>query len=179
MKKFFKKNETVETEQPSKSKKGFAMLFTVLVVSLMLAIGLGIADLTFKQTVLSSLARDSQAAFYQADSGVECGLYYTENGPGGGKFSSSLPAAPNNPTDPAAPGTLDCGNNRVDLIGDQSFTGYFVYQEETPNNRANSPCFSVIIDMVSDPNKTTIKSRGFSTCTNTARQVERGLSVTF
>jgi len=170
MKKFFKQQ-----------KKGFAMLFTVLVVSLMLAIGLGISDLTYKQTVLSSLARDSQAAFYQADSGVECGLYYTQNGPGGGDFSPQLLATPINPGDSSAPGTLQCGNNTVSLVGNQSSTGLFVYQEVAADGSSlnTAPCYSITIDMVTDPNKTSISSRGFSTCVNTARQVERGLEVIF
>ena len=46
-------------------KKGFALLITVVVVSLILSISLGISNLTFKQTILSNLAKDSQISFYE------------------------------------------------------------------------------------------------------------------
>jgi hypothetical protein len=161
-----------------KKDKGFAMLFTVLIVSLMLAIGLGISDITFKQAVLSGLARDSQAAFYQADSGVECGMYYT-NGPTGDQFPKGTLATedPNNPQQAAATHQLNCGNSVATLLLDQSYTDYFVYQEQVSSG--NQPCFTVIFDKSTDPTKTSISSRGFSTCQSTARQVERGLNVTY
>jgi len=151
------------------------MLFTVLIVSLMLAIGLGISDLTFKQTILSSLARDSQLAFYQADSGVECGMYYSENL---GQFprGTLVQEDQNNPNGGAAPRSINCGNNSASLVPEQSYTDYFVYQEKVATG--NLPCFSIIFDKT-DAVKNIISSRGFSTCSSTAQQVERGLSVTY
>ncbi len=52
------------------------MLFAVLTSSVLLAIGLSIFSLTIKELALSSSGRESQAAFYAADSGIECGLYW-------------------------------------------------------------------------------------------------------
>jgi hypothetical protein len=52
------------------------MLFAVLTSSVLLAIGLSIFNLTIKEIALSSSGRESQAAFYAADSGIECGLYW-------------------------------------------------------------------------------------------------------
>ncbi len=66
---------TYLTQSKKQNKKGFALLFTVLIVSLILSIAIGIANLTLKQAMLSNLVKDSQAAFYQADSAVECGIY--------------------------------------------------------------------------------------------------------
>ncbi len=154
-----------------KKNEGFAMLFTVLVISIMLAIGLGIADLTYKQSLLSNEARDSQLAFYQADSGVECGMYYDLHQgqlPRGTTVQGSDGAA-------GAPQQFTCGDNTMTLVPGQSFTDHFVYQEDITGNQ---PCFSVTFDKT-DPVKNMVKSRGFSTCNATAQQVERGLQVQY
>ncbi len=52
------------------------MLFAVLTSSVLLSIGLSIFNLTVKEIALSGSGRDSQAAFYAADGGVECALYW-------------------------------------------------------------------------------------------------------
>lgn len=60
----------------SERQRGFTLFYAVLVASLMLAIGLAIFNITFKEFVLSSGARDSAGAFYAADTGLECALYW-------------------------------------------------------------------------------------------------------
>jgi Tfp pilus assembly protein PilX len=62
--KFFKKN-----------KKGFALLFSVLVSSLLLTIGLSIFNIALKELAISRASRQSIYAFYAADSGREYVLY--------------------------------------------------------------------------------------------------------
>jgi hypothetical protein len=57
-------------------KNGYAMIFTVLIISIVLSVSLGLANTFFKQQTITSLARDSQTAFYMADSGLECMLWY-------------------------------------------------------------------------------------------------------
>lgn len=56
-------------------KRGIALLVTVIFMSVMLAFGLSLASLAYKQSVLSSIAVQSELAFYAADSGLECLLY--------------------------------------------------------------------------------------------------------
>jgi hypothetical protein len=170
MKKFFKKkNKTSSAQGYSASKKGFALLFTVLVISIILAIGLGISDVTYKQTILSSLARNSQLAFYQADSGVECGMYFDVQG---GIFPRGTTAADAASKDP----TIYCGDNTLTFTPASSHDDYFVYTEQTPNG--TDPCYSVTFDKT-DPVHNSVSSRGLSTCINTAQQVERALNVTY
>lgn len=55
--------------------KGFVILFSMLVSSLILLISAGIFNVVQKEVVLSSSARESQRAFYAADSALECALY--------------------------------------------------------------------------------------------------------
>ncbi len=141
------------------------MLFTVLIISIILSIALGIADLTYKQTILSNLANDSQAAFYQADSGVECGMYYDLH----------LGELPRGTTINQAPNQFICGANTMTIVSAQSYTDHFVYQEDISTSQ---PCFSVIFDKT-DAVKNSVSARGFSTCLTTPRQVERGLNVQY
>lgn len=58
-----------------KNKKGFALLFSVLVSSLLLTIGLSIFSIALKELSISTATRQSIHAFYAADSGLEYAKY--------------------------------------------------------------------------------------------------------
>ena len=158
----------------SNAKAGFAMLFTVLVISVILAIALGISDITFKQTILSNLAKNSQLAFYQADSGVECGMYYDTTV---GQFPPATADNPDGTTVDKAPLQLTCGARTLSLVAAQSHNNYIVYQEDVADG---SPCFSITFDKTyTATEKNRVSSRGFSTCQSTPQQVERGLNISY
>lgn len=148
------------------TKSGFAMLFTVLVISIIMSLAIGIANVTFKQNLLSSIAKDSLIAFYAADAGVECGLYYDFTV---GLFPKDLPVA-------SAPDTLACGNNTLSKVSDMSYTNYIVYRENITD--ANKPCRNLVFDKT-DATVSLVQSRGYSVCNNTPRQVERALEVRY
>lgn len=71
--------------------RGFTLLLAALVASIVLALGSSIFVIARKQVTLSSLGRDSQFAFYAADTGAECALYWDIRQ---GAFGSSTPATP-------------------------------------------------------------------------------------
>jgi len=56
-------------------QKGFALLFSVLVSSLLLTIGLSIFGVALKELAISTASRQSIHAFYAADSGREYALF--------------------------------------------------------------------------------------------------------
>lgn len=58
------------------TQSGFALLLTLIVVSVVLAIGLSLLDITLKQFLLSGTARDSEVSFHAAYAGAECVQYY-------------------------------------------------------------------------------------------------------
>ncbi len=58
------------------AQRGFTLLLAALVASVVLALGSSIFTIAKKQVTLSSLGRDSQFAFYAADTVAECALYY-------------------------------------------------------------------------------------------------------
>jgi hypothetical protein len=61
--------------ETKKENKGFALLFSVLVSSLLLTIGLSIFNIALKELAISTASRQSIHAFYAADSGREYILY--------------------------------------------------------------------------------------------------------
>src|SRR3989344_881292 len=73
------------------SSRGFTILFAVLIGSILLAVGIAIFDITVRELRLSSIARESQIAVYNADSGAECALYWSLPTQDRVTFSTSSP----------------------------------------------------------------------------------------
>ncbi len=57
-------------------KRGFTLFFAILIVALLLAVSTSISFLASKQLQLLTLGNQSELAFYAADSGMECALYW-------------------------------------------------------------------------------------------------------
>ena len=166
-KNILKKNRELSAIPAHAGQTGFAMLFTVLIVSLILSISLGISNITLKQTVLSSLAKDSQVAFYQADTAVECGMYYD--------LLDSFPLG----TDPSAVSIIYCGNDEFRIDETQSYLDYLVFSQN--NFASTSPCSTIIFDKVTNAgtNEAIVQGLGYNVCTANPRQVQRALQVTY
>lgn len=60
----------------AKGEQGFTLLIAALVSSVVLALGAAIYTIAVHEITLASLGRDSQFAFYTADSVAECALYW-------------------------------------------------------------------------------------------------------
>ena len=67
---------------PQRSK-GFALLIAVLVSSVVLAVGISMITITLKEYLFSGVGRESEIAFYAADAGMECALYWDTSSQGG------------------------------------------------------------------------------------------------
>ncbi|HUO50129.1 MAG TPA: hypothetical protein VMU25_00975 [Candidatus Paceibacterota bacterium] len=59
-------------------KRGFTLLLAALVSSIALSLGTSIYTIVSKEILLSSIGRNSQFAFYAADTGAECALFWDE-----------------------------------------------------------------------------------------------------
>jgi Tfp pilus assembly protein PilX len=53
-------------------QSGFALLITIVVISVVLAVGISLLNITVKQINLSITGRDSEVAFSAAQAGIEC-----------------------------------------------------------------------------------------------------------
>ena len=90
--------------QAAKNEKGFALLFSVLLSSLLLSIGLSIFSISLKELAISTASRQSVYAFYAADSGLQCALYWDTK-------AGQIPTLVNDQNT----GTIKCGGKSMTL----------------------------------------------------------------
>ncbi len=150
-----------EINVPENLQKGFVILFTVLVSSIVLAIALGITNIALKEVLLSGSARDGEYAFFAADTGAECALYWDIKHAAFGQ----TPIVP------------DCRGSSVTMTASSS---PFIF-----NFDSASGCAVVTVDK-SDPTITKIESLGYNmdcnvlqTTPENPRIVERAIRVTY
>lgn len=171
-------------------KAGFAMLFAVLVSSVLLSIGLSIFNLTIKELSLSSSGRESQFAFFAADTGAECALYWDFKG-----IDIFATSTDGRSPSPSSPDCADTFGQAPQVITNSNYvttyTGYPAgrasnyavtqFNLTIPNSAGNyCAIVTVIKDSSSGLLRTTIDSRGYNTCTaSDPNRLERALKVTY
>ena len=148
----------------NKLKHGFTLLLSILVVSVVLSVGLGIFDIMTKELKLSGIGRESQVAFYAADAGVECFFYWEIKHPD--LADSAFAYYDSNPP------TISCAGNSF-IIPAGSNGPYGPYNL----NLSNSSCAK--IKVTKNGLTTTVESRGYNTsCDSTsAFKVERAIRL--
>ncbi len=62
-----------------KSNRGFVILFAVTISAILLSIALGVATIALKEVKFSTSARDTNDAFFAADTAAECALFYDKS----------------------------------------------------------------------------------------------------
>lgn len=142
---------------------GYAILFTVVVVGIISMITIGLANSAYKQTVLSSVARDSATAFYQADIGSECALYADKM-----DFFR----------DDQTLTEFNCAGYNLRYAGLTS-DGYNLSPE---NEISSAKCFRINVVKTNngDALLTDVVSKGYNICNKSKlRTVERGIKVSY
>ncbi len=132
------------------NQQGFALLMTLIVVTVVIAIGLTVLDLSTKQVRLSTNAKDSEIAFHAANAGMECARYWRRQS--SALMESGQPISPSCFSVVAADARL-AAINPSDLSGDgEAYLYKYSFSWGTsPNNR----CTKVInLVMVADPTGT-------------------------
>lgn len=66
------------------------MFIAVVIMTVLLLVSFAVVNIAIKGTIFASSGRDSQLAFYAADAGLECALYW-DNVPGTSKFDPVIP----------------------------------------------------------------------------------------
>ncbi len=148
------------------TERGFTILFAVLTASLLLAVGIAVFQVTLKELLLSSSARDSQFAIYAADTGIECALYWDSiGGFATGTGQQTINCASQSPVFDESP-TFPATSTFTLTLLEESGTG--------------APCVTVDVGKYTSPTRTIIVSRGYNTCEEgSPRRVERALRVTY
>lgn len=147
--------------------RGFTLLIAVVLTSVLLSVGLALLDIALKQVTLSSTARQSQYAFYAADSAMECALYWDQQM---NVFRWDFPGSQGN-----SALNVKCGGFDV--------TNYVVSQASVRITTYDVPCAGGGINASVEVHKnqvgvTNIYANGYNTCNqNDPRRIERGLKV--
>lgn len=171
---------------------GFTILYSLLVISLLISISLGIFDISLRDFSLSQSAAESQVALFAADAGMECALYYDLKFLGGNLAFATSTVNPQTALTP--PFTYTCGvPPLVPSVASVSYnspsdtavtilTQYLSTLSGTNTANTEGPCAIVTITKTSGGGNTSIDSRGYNICTNTTattRRVERGLHTSY
>lgn len=150
---------------------GYAILFTVVIVSIITLITIGVSSTANKQLVLSSLSKDSQIAFYQADVASDCALYL--------EVTYDLEKD-------VLPAKILCG---LDSSGNDYYLDLNLLEQSegrvslefNPTSEfinSNKPCFSITLNK--NFTETVVRANGYNICNkNSPRSVERTIEVKY
>ncbi len=149
-------------------QRGFTLLIAVVLTSVLLSVGLALLDISYKQIMLSSTARQSQYAFYAADSAIECALFWDQKR---NAFQYG-----------ASPTPIRCANTQI-TVTSTTTSGYKESGFYTPcinNTQAKVTVYKYQAGGSDTCNggTTCIYADGFNSCNvSDARRIERGLKV--
>ena len=148
----------------SRQGRGFTLLLSILVVSVILSVGLGIFDIMTKELKLSGIGRESQIAFYAADAGIECFFYWEIKHPD--LVDSAFAYYDSNPP------TISCAGNSFSIPAGSNGP-YGPYNL----NLSNNSCAK--IKVTKSGLTTTVESRGYNTSCDSASsfKVERAIRL--
>ena len=201
------KGSGVENFKISQVKEGgFTLFVAMIVTALILSIGFSIGNIVLKEITLSSSGKESQIAFYAADSISECAIFWDRKDANGvdaigiSPFATDTPAFDPNAircgtgVDGVTPGKLgaftqDYGNDigptaQADAL--YATTSFYASFQDVGGDASIVACGKVTISKT--PSKTIIDARGYNvgysgdsvtgSCNLTnPRTVERGLRV--
>lgn len=139
--------------------KGFLLILSLVIISIILSIGLGVFFIIIREFQLASYGRDSQIAFHAADSGIECAMYWDIK-----QNAFDL--------------DVDEGSNII-TCNEQNFSvgGAPDGIDEFDLNLGNNSCVHIEVDKIVN---TIIEARGYMPCdAGSTRKVERGIRMTY
>lgn len=157
-------------------QRGLTLLIAIVTTSVLLLISFVVVNVSLKQILLASSSQQSQYAFFNADSGLECAIYWDL------KFSYSYFAT-------STPNIISC-NGQTISTGSQTVPTIPPQSSLIGGGGAGNPdsifsitlpkgCAIVIVKKNSNGN-TTIDSKGYNNCSSSAqRRLERGITITY
>ena len=159
----------------AKSSDGYALLLSVVVSGLILAIGLGLLSIIEKALTLSSAGRESQIAFYAADAGSECALFWDRKNEGrlSSVFATSTSSVP--PVSGIFCAGTDIASTWIilDVTANSANTSFDITLE-------NGACVTVVVQKTNSGRKTLVESRGHNSCSPTfPRRIERAIRASY
>ena len=143
----------------SSNRKGFTLFLAILITSIVLGASIGFSIFVLRELRVSAIGRESQKAFFAADSGAECALYWD---------LKQVPSAFSTTTT----STINCAGSDYTVGGPSGISNFTL-------NFDNGSCTTVKVDKNNYPN-TIIYSYGHNTCDSSdPNRVERALNLIY
>jgi len=144
-------------------EKGFTLFIAIVITATLLLVSTGIISIAVKEAFLTTASRQSQEAFYAADTGIECVLYWDLKNPSGiSAFATSTTA------------NISCNNQGFTVggaTGESKFTLTFLPAKY---------CAELFVLKRSVQPKTSIESLGYNDCgSSNPRRVQRALKASY
>lgn len=178
-----------QMKRHKKTQKGFTILVAVVTAGVLLIIAMSIGGIALKEQVLSTANKESQIAFYAADTGMECAMY--------GDLKNGVFTIKDDGEHADMFGGFSCGNNTIfpegffeNPAGSNPETYSYVFKIEDipvgdPDDNVSTCAIVKVIKSTGytndpkhpDPNKTytDIYSYGYNTCEPSLTRLERGI----
>lgn len=146
------------------SQSGYALFTSILLTGTLIIIAYATTNFSLKQLLLTTSGAESHSAFYVADTGVECALYW------------DLKNGATSAFDIAAVGAITCGGSTVTptrVISGGTITNTFQIPVQMS---VGSSCANLTV--TKSGGNTTIESKGYNTCGG-GNRLERAIRITY
>jgi Tfp pilus assembly protein PilX len=157
-----------DARHKTQDTKGFTLFLAMIVTATLLLVAAGVATIAVRQSLISTAGRESQIAFYAADTGMECALFWDVKNPSG-----------NNTAFATSTGTMIHCNRDVNNAGNEWVVGGSSQSVFTMTFAPDPYCAVVRVTKQAN-GATLIESRGYNTCsTSNPRRVERAVRARY
>jgi hypothetical protein len=168
---------TIRLRLASANEAGYALFIAVVVSGIVLTIGLGVSSIARMQIILSGYGRESESAFYAADTGAECVFRWDIKGDS--NSNSVFPTSTASVAPPSGSG-YTCNSVDISTIWDTTQRTSVAATTSWRLNFSDGSCADVYIGKSNNGLRTIVDSRGFNTCiTSNDRRVERAIRVRY
>lgn len=149
-------------------QKGFTLFIAIVVMGTLLVVSTSIVNLSIKQSYIANAGRESQHAFYAADTGMECALFWDVQSPTGqSSFATSTGS------------TINCNMDENNSGNEWVVGGAYTSTVDTITFLPDPYCAKVIVTKGVD-GSTLIESFGYNTCDpENTRRVERAVRASY
>lgn len=162
--------------------RGITLFISVVIMSILLFVSFAAVNIAFKSSLFASSGKDSQYAFYAADAGMECAIFWdSKSDPS--KFDVTTSGSPINCGGHSmSNGQTISGTTTVTTLigggGASNRTSKFGF---VMDQGTNSVQYCAIVTVTKNADGSTyINSRGYNTCdTANPKRLERGIEVTY
>jgi Tfp pilus assembly protein PilX len=161
-------------------ERGFTLFIAIVITATLLVVAMSIVSLAVREAQLSSTAKQSQYAFYAADTGIECAIYWDVQNPTGYSAFSTTTGSQIDCNRDATNASNGQGGNQFTVGGSQSAQTGIGLSIMNKITFLPDPYCAIVTVTKNIDGSTQIESKGYNTCDpSNPRRVERAVKVSY